>query len=527
MRNVPVQPSLRHRHWYLSTTLALALIITTASACSRTTEPPKNQSTQLTASSGGSITIDLAAQVSTLDPGMQYGNSDFAVYRNIYDQLLRRDPKTHDPIPWIANEWKAISPVEWQFTIRDDVHFADGTLLTASDVAFSINRILDKNLASPQYGNFSSIKTAKAGTDTDLTIVTNAPSPVLLSYLTTLSIVSEKYAKSVGNTELATKPMGSGAYKLDSVQGGTQYTLSRNDTYWHGRPSISTVIFRVVPDPSTRLADLQSGGAALVMDLSPDQAKTLSGANGIKALPNPTEAAAMLYMNTLADTPTKDLQIRQAISHAINVKSMIENLFGGYAAEINAPLTSLSFGYPVAANGIDYNPDKARALLAAAGTPHPVLRFATSPKYPSAVVESIQSDLQAVGFVVTIEKTDHNTFLKKIQSTDHSWGSIAFIRWTCSCLDADGTVNPLFHSGTLWSSYSNPKADALIDDARSTTDKTQRLADYDGLFKILTNDLPALGLYQNYVIYGASGKLQWTPDPTEAIYVDQMSLSSS
>lgn len=471
------------------------------------------------------ITIDMAGYPSTLDPGLQYDSFSYWVYRNIYDQLLRRNSKTLKPMPWIATFWKRTNPTTWEFTIRNNVKFSDGTPLTAYDAAFSLNRILDKNFNSPQYANFSVVKTAKALDATHLEIETSAPSPTLLSFLTTLSIVSQAYVEKVGNAQVNLKPMGSGPYLMKSTIPGSQVILVRNNSYWKGKPAIATVVFRAVPAVAVRVADLQSGRAQLVTTLGVDQAIQLKSMRSVQVLATPTERVAYLAMNVLGNTPTKNLKVRQAIVAAINYDSLIKNLVGDYGTRVNAVLTPLSFGYPKDATPLTYDPQRAKSLLAEVGTPNPVIKFPTSPAFNPQIVQAIQSDLQAVGFTVNISNTDQATYLKAIQNPAHDWGSLRLGAWSCSCLDADGVIYPLFHTGTIWSSYSNKQFDAAVELGRTSNLVATRNKAYATAFSILRNDLPGIGLYQQDAIYGASPQLRWKPDAAESLYLDQMSLT--
>lgn len=471
-----------------------------------------------------SITIDIPSYPSTFDPGLQYDSSTFIVYRNIYDQLLRRDSETLEPVPWIAESWEQESPTLWRFQLRNDATFSDGTPLTASDAAFSLNRILDKDLNSPQFANFSAVAQATAEGDTELVIETTDPSPTLLTYLTTLSIVSQEYVEEVGKDGLNENPMGSGAYVFESARSGSEVTLVRNENYWNEAPTIDEAVFRTVPNLSTRVADLRSGRADLVTALSADQATELEGQAGVKVLASPTDRVGNLTLNTLADTPTKDLKVRQAIAAAINYESLIEDLRGEYANPVGAVLTPLSIGYPEDAANYQYDPERARQLLAEAAVPSLTLEFPSSPLHDPQLMQTIQSDLQAVGFTVNISNTDFATYLQKVQDPTHNWGSIRFNSWSCSCLDADGVIYPLFRTGTVWSDFSNSELDAAVDRARTTTDKAERLAAYDEAWAIVEDQVAGIGLFQEFAIYGAAENLEWQANAVESLYLDQMSF---
>ena len=477
-----------------------------------------NSGAQQTAASHPTLVIDAPNSPATLDPGGQYNTESYVVYRNIFDVLLRRDPVSLKIVPGVADSWKQSSPTVWDFTIHKGIKFQDGSDLTASDVAFSLNRILDKSFNSPQLANFNTAKQATASGDV-VSIETFKPSPTLLSFLTTLSIVPEKYVKSKGDKGFNLEPIGSGPYKLKAWQQGSEVDLDANPNYWKGKPPFEHVVFRNVPTASSRVADLQSGKADFAFQLSPDDTDTLKGTSNLAVLATPTERVGYVAFNALGNTPTKNLALRQAIGYAINYDSLIKNLLRGYGKPVSEVLTPLSFGYDKSVAGFKYDPEKAKQLLASSGLQNVSLTFDTSPSYDPNMVQAIQADLKKVGIEVKISNTDQATFLKKIQSPDHTWGSIRFGRWSCSCLDADGTIYPLFHTGTIWSSYSNPAFDQAVEDARVTTDEAKRSADYRKAFETLQQDVPGVGIYQDYAIYGASKHLQWKPDPQESFFI--------
>ena len=514
--------------------VAASMAVLVAAGCSSSGSGSKGASATTTASGASSpptsaaaaagpatLTVDQANSPATLDPGLQYDTDSYVVYRNIFDQLVRRDQKTLEIVPWVASSWTNPTPTTWVFQIRPGITFTNGTPLTGNDVAFSINRILDKTLNSPQYANFSVI-TGATGTTSSVTITTTAPSPTLLSYLTTLSIVPQQYVTQVGNQQFDLHPIGSGPYELSSWVQGSQVTLKANPTYWGGKPPYQTVDFRTVPTAATRVADVESGAADIALELTPDNATQLKGNSSSQVIAQPTERVAYLGLNVLGSTPTSSLDVRKAIAYGIDYQGLISSLEQGYAQPVKEVLSPNVFGYDASLSGYTYDPTKAKQFLAQSGLGHPTLVFATSPAYPSSLVQAIQAELQAVGFTVTISTTDQATYLKKVQSPAHDWGSIRYGIWSCSCLDADGVIYPLFHTGSIWSSYSNPAFDTAVQAARTSLDSTQRLSDYATALNILQQDLPGIGLWQYYAIDGANKHISWTPGPQETFFIPQI-----
>lgn len=503
----------------IGVTLGAAAIVaaTALAACSI-------QPTNSTASGGGgTLTVDMSSYPASLDPGLQYDTDSYSVYRNIFDQLLHRDPKTNQIVPWLATTWKQSNPTTWVFTLRDDVKFSDGSKLTAADAAFSLQRILDPKFGSQQNANFSAIASA-TGSGQQLTITTKFPSPTLLTYLTTLSVVPKAYVQKVGDAAFNLKPMGSGPYTFVSDIAGSQVVLKRNDSWWGTKPSISQVVFRAVPDVASRVADLQSGKAQLATELTPDSTTQLKGNSKLKVLSAPTERVSYLAFNTIQGGPTNNPQVRKAISMAIDYKSLINNLESGYAKPVNSVLTPLSEGYPKSLPDYTYDPAQAKALIQSAGVAGQTVVMATSPTYDPQIVQTIQANIQDAGLKVSIQNTDQATYLKKVQSPTHEWGSIRFGQWSCSCLDADGVAYPLFRSGTIWSSYSNPQFDHLVDQARQTIDADTRTSLYAQAYGLLNTDLPGIGLFQIVSIYGAASNVQYTPDAQQNFFVADMKL---
>lgn len=468
-----------------------------------------------------SLTIDLPGDAATLDPHLQWNTDSYTIYRNIFDNLLTRDADGKI-VPQIATSWKYLDDTTIEFQIRDGVTFQDGSKLTAEDVAFSVNRIIDPALKSPQLSQFNQIVKAEATGPSTVTLTTKSPYPALLAQLVKLSIVPEAYVTKVGNEEFNLKPMGSGPYALAAWKKGVETVLNANDNYWRGKPPFETVTFRAVPDVSTRIADLKTGKADLIRNLPPDQTNSVKNDANTQVLSVPTERVGYLYINAQAG-PTKDLRVRQAIAYAIDRDALISALFEGYADPVNILGAPPVFGYTDQVEGYPFDLAKAKALIKDAGAEGAKVEFITSPAYSQALVQAIQQMVNDAGLDVEISNSDQATFLKRRQGPADNAGGLAVGAWSCACQDADGIIYPLFHTGSIWAKYSNPDFDKPVTDARSTLDENQRLEDYRKAYEILREDVPGIGLYQTHAIYGASKHLQWKPSANEAMFVIDMS----
>ncbi|MBP1849243.1 ABC transporter substrate-binding protein [Rhizobium halophytocola] len=467
------------------------------------------------------LTIDLPNDAATLDPHLQWNTDSYSVYRNIFDNLLTRDA-SGEIVPQIATKWTYDNDTTITFKIRDDVTFQDGSKLTADDVAFSINRIIDPALKSPQLSQFNQIDKAEVVDPTTVKVTTKSAYPALLAQLVKLSIVPKAYVEKVGDQEFNLKPLGSGPYKVTEWKKGIETDLDAYDNYWRGKPPFAHVVFRAVPDVSTRIADLKTGKADLIRDVPPDQTDSVKTASDTQLLSVPTERVGYLYINAEAGA-TKDLKVREAIAYAIDKQGLVDALLEGYGKPVNVMGAEPIFGYTDQVKGYDYNPEKAKELIKEAGAEGGKLEFLTSPSYSRAMVEAIQQMLNDVGLDVSISSSDQATFLKRRQGDADNAGSLAIGAWSCACQDADGIIYPLYRSGSIWAKYSNPKYDELVDKARSTLDVNERKDLYAKAYEILRQDVPGLGLYQVYALYGASKSLDWKPSANEAMFVMDMS----
>jgi peptide/nickel transport system substrate-binding protein len=466
--------------------------------------------------------VDLASDPASLDPQVQWDPDSYAVYRNIFDNLVTRDAEGKI-VGQVASAWHYKSPTEVAFTIRNDIKFQDGSKLTPEDVVFSIKRITNPAFKSPQLSQFDQITGAEVTATNEVTLTTKTPYPVLLAQLTKLSIVPKAYVEKLGDTKFNQNPMGSGPYRFVSRTQGVKIDLAANEGYWRGKPPFPRVEMHPVPAETTRIADVRTGKADITRILSTDNADALRNDSKVKVLWTPTERVTMLALNALTG-PMKDVRVREAAAMAIDKKTLIEALLKGYAKAVNEPLTPASFGFDAAIPDYGYNPDRARALLKEAGvTPQTPFVFLTSPVFDQRVVQALQQMLAVVGINAKIETVDIATYLKLRQATPQEAGDVSYFRWSCGCQDADGTLFPLFHSSSQWAKYKNKDVDAALSAARSTLDPKQRMADYAKALELIHKDVPVVPLFQDVVMFVARKQVQFQPTADESFFLFPMS----
>ncbi|MHB2266105.1 ABC transporter substrate-binding protein [Aliihoeflea sp. PC F10.4] len=470
------------------------------------------------------LVVDFIAEPSSLDPHMQWNTDSFNVYRNIFDNLLTRDD-AGEIAPQIATEWTYRTDSEIEFKIRDDVVFHDGEKLTAEDVAFSINRMIDPAFASPQLGQFNGIEKAEATDDVTVVVTTKGAYPVLLPQLTKLSIVPKHVVEAVSKDAFNLDPVGSGPYRFEAWNRGVEVVVARNDDYWGTKGEFPQVSFRAVPDGSTRIANLQSGTSDLASNFDNDLAAQLEGSGQGKVLPVRGERIAYFSLN-VNQAPLDDVRIREAIAHAIDKEGIVEGILGGFDAPISQLTSPVSFGYVEGIEAPAYDPERAKELIAEVGevakTPFSIL---TNPVYDQRVVQAIQQMLGDVGLNVTIETTDMGNWMQRMQSGPETIPATAFGRWSCGCQDADGILYPLLHSSSSWAYIKDDEIDAALDEARSIIDQDRRLELYKSVHEIVARESYIIPLYQASVIYGAAQEVEFSPLPNENLFLNRIGWS--
>jgi peptide/nickel transport system substrate-binding protein len=467
------------------------------------------------------LVVDLVQEPSSLDPHLQWNPDSYFVYRNIFDNMVTRDDEGKI-VPQVATSWRQIDDSTTEFTLRRDIKFHDGTPLTADDVVFSVKRITEAAFKSPQRDQFNKIVDAVVVDPTTVRLKTEGPYPVLLAQLVKLSIVPKAHVTLVGNEKFNQSPMGSGPYKFVSIQRGVKTVLARHDAYWGSKGPFATAEFHAVPDPATRVADLRSGKADLIVTINADLAAEMKKDANVKVLSVLSERVAYFHINALTG-PTADLRVRKAIAHAIDRQGIIDGLMAGYDKPATIMLSPVHVGYVEGFKGYAYDPATAKALLKEAGiaADTPFTLF-TAPTFDQRIVQAIQQMLIDVGMKVTIVTSDFAGWLKRAQSAPAEFGEMTFSRWSCGCQDADGVLFPLYHSSSQWAKVRDPELDKALEAARSSLDPAVRLTHYKRAHEIAEATVPLVPLYQVAILYGARKQLRWTPTPNESFFINRM-----
>jgi peptide/nickel transport system substrate-binding protein len=478
------------------------------------------------AADADTLVLALDTDQNNMDPHMHFLRVGILMNINMYDSLLHKNTKLEYE-PSLATEWQALNETTWEFKLRQGVKFHNGDAFSAEDVQFSFDRVLDPNTKSPQYGNIRGIKEVKIIDPHTVHLITDKPFPLLLERVVFFPIIPKKHFERVGAQAFAeTAPVGTGPYKFVEWKRDQYLKMERFHEHWRGPAPIKNLIIRVIPETSTQIAELKTGGVDIVRNLAPDLIPDL------KAHPNTYVSTAPILRThyvelDMREPPFNKKEVRQAANYAIDRQAIVDKLMGGLGKVVPTVVNPMAFGYDPKVEAYNYDPKKAKELLKQAGFPNGTditLHTGTSAAFNRQLAEAIAEMLTEVGVRTNLKIWDPgpawNKFFQGEGKATHgfigSWGYY-------STFDADAILHPLYHTepgGWVGKWYTRvPGLDELIDVGRSTVDKEKRLVTYAKIQHLLKEEAPSIFLFHQHDMLGIHKRVEYAARGDEWIWL--------
>ena len=433
-----------------------------------------------------------------LDPRVGQDGQSERIDELIFDALLTRD-EHFNVAPGLAERWEIPDPHTYVFHLHQGVKFHNGHPLTSRDVKWTFDSLLQKKIRSTKAATYRFVD--RIDTPDDYTVVFHMKEPdaTLLWNLSEGAIGIVPFGS---GEEMSRHPVGSGPFRFVSAEQDKEVVVECNDDYWGGKPKIERVHFAVVPDPTTRALELRKGSADIAINaLTPDTVLTLEREPKLQVLRAPGTIVAYLAFNT-RDPILKDTRVRQAIAYAIDRRPMIHYLWRDFVRPAASLLPPESWANDSNVVQYDYNPERARQLLDAAG--HPEIngvRFRLTVKTsteetPRLQAAVLQQQLREVGIALDIRTFEFATFLSDVTRGEFQ---LYTLRWIGGNEDPD--IFEVFHSskfppnGYNRGYYANPTLDALIDQGRREPDQNKRREIYGEIQRTVAQDEPYINLW--------------------------------
>jgi peptide/nickel transport system substrate-binding protein len=468
----------------------------------------------------------------------------------VYEFLVNRDEQFKLE-PALAVSWQATGPTTWRFRLRPGVKFHDGSSFTADDAVFSFERALGPT--SQRSFSLKGLVAVRKVDDLTIEFQLAAPDAVWPEKLWLVAMMSRSWARQHGaekaqdfngkqETYTVRNAMGTGPFRLESYQPDVRLVLRRFDGWWNRSDArngnIEEAVFVGIRSDATRLAALASGEVDLVLDPPFQDVGRLKTDARLAVLSVPDIGMQyftfdqarneLLHSDVKGRNPFKDIRVRQAVAHALNVDLIIQKVLRGQATPSGTFLSPLVDGYqPELDRRIPYDPARARSLLAQAGYPSgfSVTLDCVNVAYREAVCQAAAAMLAQVGIRVTFRSSPTNQFFPKLSQATASFVEYG---WT-PATDPWATLNALFRTwdpqggGTFNAGrYSNTQLDALIDAVRTEPDLTRRRARVGVALRMIHDDLPYIPLYRRTLNWAMARKVQavqWPNDTMELRWV--------
>ncbi len=475
-------------HWGTPRSLFLVAVLLALAGCHSAPRDPRT------------VVFLIESSPANLDPRIGTDAQSEHIDELLFDGLVARDASFHFT-PALAESWEQPDPLTLVFHLRQGVRFHDGRLLTARDVVWTVNSIRSGQVISPKAAAYASVDTVEAKDARTVVFHLKHADNFLLTNLSTgaFGIVPEGSGR-----EFWRHPVGTGPFRFVSQQIDQNVVIERNPLSWAGEPKIERVRFAVVPDATTESLELEKGsGDVAVNSLPIDALAVLATRPNLVVQDSPGTQVQYLSFN-LRDPLLKDVRVRQAIACAIDRKLIIQTLLRGYAQPAASLLPASHWAWTGDVARYNYDPARAARLLDEAGYRagangvrfHLTMKTSTD-EGTRLLAAVLQQQLAKVGIVLDQRSYEYATFYSDVTRGAFQMYSLKWIGGNeqpdiFSYVYSTAKFSP---QGANRSHYSNPRLDALLDDAAQSTDTARRRADYVEAQQILARDLPAIDLW--------------------------------
>jgi peptide/nickel transport system substrate-binding protein len=472
---------------------------------------------------GGTLRVSIETDVATLDPHLSTRIVDRYALYGIFNTLVGTD-ENFSPQPELAESWSNPDPKTYEFKLRADAKFHDGTPFDASVVKWNIERLKDPATKSPYASQLAPVQSIEAVDPRTVRFKLSEPfAPLLSLMMDRPGFMLSPTAVQKSGADFGRNPVGTGPYRFVQWTPGQGITLERNAEYWnpaHGL--LDKIELKIVPDVTVRVTQLRTGELDLIDRFDARDAPKIQAESNLKLVEAPGGIwwAVQFHVD---EPPFDNKLVRQGIGWAINRDALAKANWGGYGKAPRAPVT-LPLGGPDSVTPLGYDPAKAKALLAQSGVANlsDTLNIAVPDQ---RLAELIQAQLGEVGFQTQLQPVPPDDWLARLNSNKQHW---TITNWT-QRPDPHGLLSLVFATkgGANNMGYSNPQVDDLIARAAATYDASQRRTLYTQAQQTIVDDAPMVYLWSPSFFYGLNKNVEGLRAmPDNVLRVAPLSLSA-
>nr|WP_198670676.1 ABC transporter substrate-binding protein [Oceanicella sp. SM1341] len=470
-----------------------------------------------------SDTLNLAfsKELETADVYFNTAREGLLLDHATWDGLLYRNPETGEYEGNLATEWTWVDDTTIEFKLREGVTFHNGEPFNADDVVYTVDFVTNPENGVKNTATVGWMDHAEKVDDYTVRIILKAPFPAAEEYLAgPLAMYPNEYYAEVGPSGMGLKPVGTGPMKITELEPGKHYVLERNEDYFDGpkgHSAISKVDIRTIPDVNTQIAEFFNGTLDFIWNVPADQAEQLASMGDYEVVNAPAMRIGYVTMDAAGradpDGPMTNAKVRQAIYHAIDRQTILDALVKGSSKVIDSACAPVQFACAQDLPTYDYDPEKAKALLAEAGYPDGfTIDFYAYRDRPYA--EAMMGYLDAVGIKTNLVFMQYSALREKRIKGEVP---LSFLTWgSNSVADASASTGEFF-TGTDRDDAQDPEIVEWLAQADSTTDREKRKALYKEALTKIVEEAYWVPLFTYNVNYVLGPDVAYTPTDDEIV----------
>jgi peptide/nickel transport system substrate-binding protein len=476
------------------------------------------------------VSIGVTETIETYNP---YGDSVsllYGIWSEITGPFCTYNYEKGDFEGRLAARWKVQNPTTWVFSLNKNYTFNDGTPVTAEDVVHSMmTRVINDPQSKQKASVAGPIVKAEAVDKYTVKFITDQPAAPLLAFVCDRLIVTSKAAYDKYGKDSADREhmMGGGPYRLKELIPGQRMVIAKRPDHPEAKKHPNApdeVVYRVMRETEQRVTALLNDEIQIAQFIPPHLRQRVEKAPNFKIVG--TDSVEIMFLAMQPKPPFDKKEVRQAVCHAINRDQIMSTILEGFASRLDGPIGPGQYGYdPNLKPKLNYDPEKAKKLLAQAGYPNgvdvelqtPVGRYTLDKQLTEAMIPM----LNAAGFRARLLTPEWPTLWANVQK-----GTVPFYYMgRGSVQDPGAALHQYFYTGdTPRIGYSNHKVDSLLDKEQAEFDAKKRKQYLSQAMSLITEDAPACFLWRHKLLWGLTQRVDYKPLPDARIFAIDMKV---
>ena len=473
------------------------------------------------------LSVALSADVTSMDPHYHNLTPNNNVAEHVFETLVTKDTRSRLK-PSLAESWRAVDDLTWEFKLRKGVKFHDGSDFTAQDVVFSLDSVPNVPNSPSSFAAYSKQIIEKIIVDPlTLRFKTATPYPLMPNDMSTIFILSARVAKGAATEDFNSgkATIGTGPFRFVRYAKGDRIEFTRNETYWGAKPAWDKVTLRVITADPTRVAALLAGDVRAIENVPTSDIARIAKSNDLTLYRTVSHRLMYIHLDgnrdrsphvfdkagkPLEKNPLKDIRVRKAISKAINRQALVERVMEGAAVTTGQLMPEGMFGYSSTLKTEPYDLEGAKKLLAEAGYPDgfAMTLHAPNDRYVNdeQIAQALAQLLARVGIATRVEAMPSSVYFSRATKLEFSF---MLLGWAADTAEVSSPLKALLATfdtskgmGTAnRGRYSNAKMDALLAQALAIVDDSKRERVLQQATEIAISELGIIPLYHQHNVW--------------------------